>query len=265
MSNQPLSVILLASDAAAHVEAVLAGWAAWLEARGKPYDLLLVDDASGDGTADKAEGLALPRLRVLRHAARQGEGAALRTGLAAAERPLLFYTLCHPDYRPEDLGRLLDKPMPEASDGQEIDHVHMMGGFRAGVPMPAALRALGWAWRAFCLVVLAYRPAPLPGWLGWRRWLGWLLARAVFAIRHHDVACPFRLFRREVVARIPIQSDSAFAHVELLAKANFLTTWMSEDLPLAAAPPAYRGDWGAMWRDARRVFDKPDFGPAAPL
>jgi glycosyltransferase involved in cell wall biosynthesis len=262
-AKEPLSVILLASDAAAHVGAVLTGWLDWLEKRGKAYELILVDDGSADGTADLADKAAEGnlRLRVLRHPHRQGEGAALRTGLAASEKPLVCYALCHPDYRPADLERMLDKPMPDPTQGKEIDHVHLMSAYRAGVPVPGALRALGWVWRVICIVVFSYRPAPLPGWLGMRRYLGWFLTRVVFALRHHDVTCPFRLFRRGILARIPIQSNTAFAHVELLAKANFLGHMMAEEVPIAVRPGPYRGDFGKMWREGRRVFDHPDFGP----
>jgi len=269
VAGQPLSVVLLASDAAAYVQEVLTGWIGWLDKRGKPYELLLVDDGSADGTAAHADALAdrHPRLRVLRHAQRQGEGAALRTGLAAATQPLVFYTLCHPDYRPEYLEQMLDKPMADEAQGKEIDHVHLMSGYRAGVPMPAGLRVLGWLWRVFSMIVFSYWPSPLPGWLGWRRHLGWLLARSFFALRHHDVACPFRLFRREVIARIPIQSNSAFAHVEVLAKANALGHYLGEEIPLTSAPPeappGHRGDSiGQMFAEGYRLFNHPDFGPA---
>lgn len=266
VAGQPLSVILLAADAAAHVQEVLTGWLAWLDKRGKPYELLLVDDGSADGTASLADGLTArhPRLRVLRHVERQGEGAALRTGLAAAAQPLIFYTLCQPDYRPEQLEKMLDKPMDESQPGKAIDHVHLMSGYRAGVPVPRGMRALGWVWRVFSAVVFSHWPQPLPGWLGWRRHLGWLLARAVFALRHHDVACPFRLVRREVVARIPIQSNSAFAHVELLAKANFLGHLLGEELPIAVRPRPWRYGKGELWREVRALLRRPDFGPPVP-
>lgn len=212
-------------------------------------------------------------LTVLRHDAPRGEGAALRTGLAAARHPLIFYTMCDPAYRPDDLAKLLDRPFvvedpfphddaPPAT-GKEIDHVHLMSGFRAGVPMPGYLRAVGWVWRILCRIVFSYGPTPLPGWLGWRRTFGAQLARTFFGVRYHDPTCPFRLLRRDILGRIPLQSDGPFAHVELLAKANFLGCVMGEEQSLDVKPPAYRGDAGAIWTDARRVFNHPDFGPPA--
>src|SRR5689334_12388757 len=108
-ADQPLSVVLLAYNEEPHLEAVLAEWAALLDGLRRDYEILLVDDGSSDRTAALAEGLAarFPRLRVLRHAGRQGQGAALRTALAAATKPLLFYTTADRQYQPADFKRLL--------------------------------------------------------------------------------------------------------------------------------------------------------------
>ncbi len=281
IATEPLSVVLLAHNVAAHVSAVVADWAALLDGLGRDSELLVVEDGSTDGTAARLDELAArhPRLKVLRHDRHRGEGAALRTGVTTASRPLLFYTLCEPEYRPADLARFLDKrlaplaPLPagpsEAAAATpppsdlEIDHVHLMSGYRAGAPVPGGLRVLGGLWRVFCRVVFSYPPPPLPGWLGWRGHAGRLLARALFGLRSQDVLCPCRLMRRDVFARIPIQSEGRFAHVEVLAKANFLGHVMGgEEVPLNVEPQQDRGDVREMWRDMREVLRHPDFGPA---
>jgi glycosyltransferase involved in cell wall biosynthesis len=265
VADQPLSALLLARDDAAHVESLVAAWAAALDGLHRDYDLILVDDGSADGTADRADALREkhPRLQVLRHDKPRGVGAALRTGLAAATRPLVFYTLCDPRYRPEDLPRLL----------KEIDAVHLVPAYRAGVPVPGWLRVVGLLNRVLCRVVFSAAPPPLPGLLGWRGHAGQMVCRELFGLRTRDVVCPYRLLRRDILARIPIQSDGPFAHIELLAKANFLGCVMGEEVPLGdkdhPVPPAPRdGDPPrGFFADGRRVFDRPDFGPvgAAPV
>jgi glycosyltransferase involved in cell wall biosynthesis len=264
IAGRPLSVVLLARDAAGHVEAVVSGWAEYLDRLGREYELIVVDAASTDTTADLLEALLarLPRLLVVRAKGR-GDGAALRPALTVARHPLLFYTFCEPAYRPADLGRLLDKRLPP-KDEPEIDQVHLMTGYRAGRRVPWPLRVVGWLWRLFCRVAFSYPPDRLPGWLGLRRHAGRQLARALFAVRYQDVACPFRLVRREVFARIPIQSDGPFAHVEVLAKANFLGCILSPDeLPLDVTPgPA--GDVRGVLADGWRVLTRPTFGPVVP-
>src|SRR5262249_46653834 len=148
----------------------------------------------------------------LRHGERRGDGAALRTALGTARYPLLFYTACDPRYRPADLRRLL----------KEIDRVHLVSGYRAGRPVPRFWRWVGAVRRGRGRVVLAHAAPPLPGWLGWKRHFGRLLVRMFFGVRNQDVTCPFRLVRRSIFGRIPLQSDGGFVHVEILAKANFL-------------------------------------------
>src|SRR5437763_5790339 len=163
IAAEPISVVLLRHDAAPHLEAVVSGWVAFLDGLGRDYEVILAGD-SADGGADLAAGLAQrhPRLKVLRHPERRGEGAALRTALEAASHPLLFYTLCEPRYRPEDLGRLLDHHHPPGTR-PEIDQVHLLSGYRAGTPVPFSLRVLGFFGRALCWLALGHAPPPLPG------------------------------------------------------------------------------------------------------
>src|SRR5205814_10643592 len=64
-------------------------------ARAGTYEVLVVDDGSRDATPDRLAALQ-PQfgssLRVLRHETNRGYGAALRSGFAAAEGALVFYT-----------------------------------------------------------------------------------------------------------------------------------------------------------------------------
>ena len=258
IASQPLTAGLLARDDAAHVEELASAWARHLDGMGREYQLIVVDDGSGDGTAAKGEAVReqFPRLEILRHESPRGVGAALRTALAAARCPLLFYTLCDPRYRPDDLPRLL----------AAIDPVHLVSGYRAGRPVPVAWRVFGWLARLLCRVVFGAAPSRLPGWLGARGHAAGLLARVLFGVRNRDVLCPYRLMRREIFARIPLQSDGPFVHVELLAKANFLGCILAEDVPLGdagrpVAPDPRDGPGNDFLKDCRRVFDRPDFGP----
>jgi hypothetical protein len=106
----------------------------------------------------------------------------------------------------------------------------------------------------------------LPGWLGWRRHLGGLLVRWLFGVRYRDAASPFRLLRRETLARFPLQSDGPFVHVEIVAKANFLGHNHGEELPLPGVSPEPRsapvgGSAREMMSEAVRLFRHADFGP----
>lgn len=251
VASEPLSLVLLAHNAEAHVAGVVEGWRQTLAARNVPFEIVLVDDGSSDRTAALAQ--EMPGLKVLRHEKPRGIGAALRTGLDATTQPLLACAPCDPAYRPEELTRFL----------AEIDRVHFLTGYRAGVPVPAPLRALGAVVRLLSHVLVSGAPERLPGWLGWRGHLGALLARIFFGVRLRDVGCPFRVFRREVLARTPLQSDGSFALAEQLAKVNFTGHIFGQEIPLPVAPSS---SWptqsvGQVLREAHRVFSHPVFGP----
>jgi glycosyltransferase involved in cell wall biosynthesis len=258
IATEPLSVLLLARNEEPHLEAVLANWVAELGRRERDYEILVVDDGSTDRTAELVEALTArsPQVRLLRHEKRQSAGAALRTGLAAARFPLLLTCTCDGQFQPEDLQRLL----------ADIDKVHLVAGYRVSRPVPLSLRVLGWLYRLFLRVALAHPVEPLPGWLGWHAWRAHVRARVLFGLRVRDVYCPFRLYRREVFERIPIQSDGPFAQVEVLAKANFLGRVMTETPVRHQPPPAETPAEAAAARrqeraDFWRVFGHPEFRP----
>lgn len=185
-----------------------------------------------------------------------GVGTALQAAFAEASHPLLFYVSCAEKYRPAELGKLI----------RQIDTVHLVGGYRAGRPVPTGWRLLGASWRGLNHWVFGIQKLPLPGWLGWRRHLGAWLAKLFFGVGYRDPGCPCRLLRREILARMPIQSSGSFAHVEILAKANFLGCLLGEEIPLGDPQKPVAADeptppLGELLREARRLFHHPDFGP----
>ncbi len=125
ISSAALSVILLAHNAEAHLEPVVRHWLDYLDGLKRDYQLLLVDDGSTDQTGVRAAALAerFPRLILVRHEKHQGQGAALRSGLARACHPLLFYVPCDPRYRSNHLNWLLFEPIPgvEGEQPQTVD------------------------------------------------------------------------------------------------------------------------------------------------
>lgn len=56
----------------------------YLARRGEPFELLVVDDGSRDGTIRVAESFASQGVRVVRHERNRGKGAAVRTGVLAS-------------------------------------------------------------------------------------------------------------------------------------------------------------------------------------
>ena len=231
IAQSPLSILLPTFNDEASVVEVVRGWSNYLAGLQRDHEVIVIDDGSTDQTVTLVEAAAGPQLRLLRHAEHQGLGAALRTGIAAARHSLLLYTDCDSLYEPSDLKALLDV----------IDPIDIAAGFR--------VRAATKSRR------------------GWGRWFYDRMVRFIFGVRLRDVDCMFKLFRRSVFARIPIQSKGGFVHAEILAKANFLGCLMTEvALPertrTRPAPQLEAFELKERLRAANFVFHHPDFGPA---
>jgi glycosyltransferase involved in cell wall biosynthesis len=247
IAKSPISALLPLFNAAAYLEQTVGDWTAHLDGLKQDYELLLVDDGSTDRTIALAEALASRQahIRLLRHAARQGIGAVVRTGLAAATHPLFFCTDFADPYPAAGLDKLLEV----------IDQVDLVSGYRCWEPgVPG--RPFRWCTRTMFGVEAAPRDFP-------RRLARRLPVRILFALRLTDVTCGFRLYRRSVLERIPIQSNGPFAQVEILAKANFLGCMMTE-VPVLFRPrgpvETPESDLRQSYREARQVFFHPEFG-----
>lgn len=254
IATAALSVILPACNVGPTVKTVLHSWIAYLDSLQRDYEIILVDDGSTDGTATEAEALAQdkPNLHVLKHSQQRGFGAALRTGLAAAKQPLLCYAACDPLYRPAELAKLLEG----------IDQVDLVSGYRGGRPMPTPLRVAGFLWRCLVRVLFGIPLPPSQGWLGAQLEAYQLLIRIGYGVRIHDIDSPFKLFRRSIFARLPLQSDGHFVHAEILAKATFLGCLLNDE-PVLDVAATWQAD-PKRWTEARQVFRYPDFGSPAP-
>src|SRR5579884_1405916 len=228
IATEAVSVVLPVRNAAGSLEQTLEEWQSCLEARGQPYEVILVDAGSSDGTGVLAEKLAnqRPELRVLRQPERGGLGTALRLGLEAAQHPLVIYTTADGQYAPAD-GIAMFK---------WIDQVQLVCGYR-----PVSART-------------------------WRERLGRLAIRLLFGLRLKDPHCVYVLARRTAFRRTPIQSAGTFGHVEILTKANFLGCLMT-DAPVSYRPQAggkiavTKSPLPQTIAEVRRVLSHPDFGP----
>ena len=80
--------------------------------------LVIVDDASTDGTWEKLEGAAKTdaRVKLVRHAQNQGKGAALRTGFAQATAPVVIIQDADLEYDPAEYHKLLAPILANKAD-----------------------------------------------------------------------------------------------------------------------------------------------------
>src|SRR5207253_7585438 len=70
-------------------------------------EIVVIDDASSDGTDKVLDALEDSTVRVVRHPVNRGKGAAVRTGLGYARGDLVLVQDADLEYDPEDWPRLL--------------------------------------------------------------------------------------------------------------------------------------------------------------
>jgi glycosyltransferase involved in cell wall biosynthesis len=81
-----------------------------------PFELVLVDDASTDGTSEIIDGLHDDHLIKLRHEANRGKGAAVRTAAGAATGDYVVPLDADLEYQPEEIPALLEPVLRGEAD-----------------------------------------------------------------------------------------------------------------------------------------------------
>lgn len=197
------------------------------------------------------------RLIVVENA---GPGAALRDALPTIDTPVVGLLVLDYPYRPADLVKLRERlaDVPEGMD-RPLD---LVCGVRTGRPAPPVLAAAGKGLRAFCRVALGLPLDPAPAWLGGREWFRAHLAGVLFGNPFHDPMCGLKLVRKSLFDKFPIQCDGDAAHLELIAKATFVTGLLDE-VPLTPdAAPLPRASWRGVGGLLQNPRFTPQLGPA---
>jgi glycosyltransferase involved in cell wall biosynthesis len=183
-----LSFFFPAHDEEANIEGLVEEALDSLPAIADTFEIIAVNDGSRDRTQALADALTAAHpgiVRAVHHPTNLGYGAALRSGFAAARYELIAFTDGDRQFRVEDLARLTARLDAE-------DHPDIVVGYRIrrADPMVRTLYAR------------AYR----------------LANRIFFGLQVTDVDCACKLFRRDALEGIRVESDGAFFSAELLIK-----------------------------------------------
>jgi glycosyltransferase involved in cell wall biosynthesis len=184
-----VSVVFPMFNEEAYVERAVTAARDVLARAGHGFEIIVVDDASTDGTAAIADRLAAgdARVRVLHNPVNRKLGGALRAGYAAATMDLVFYTDAD---LPIDLEEL-----PRAVRLLEYQQADVVAAYRHDRTSEGWLRTV---------YTFAYNH----------------LIRALFGLKVRDVNFAFKLFRRSVLARFPLKSNGSFIDAEFLLRAR---------------------------------------------
>ncbi len=150
------------------------------------FEVVVVDDGSRDGTAERVSDYARrdSRIRLVRHERNRGYGAAVTTGLRAAGGDLVAFTDSDGQFSLLDLPQLLTRL--EGSD--------VVVGYRHQRADNFMRRFNAW---------------------GWNR-----LIRFLLGVRIRDLDCAFKLFRREVVDRLSLTATGAAINAEIMVQCS---------------------------------------------
>jgi len=149
------------------------------------FEVLVINDGSTDWTAEVADELAriYPRVRVIHHEKNRGYGGALRSGFASATKDWIFYTDGDAQYDPREMARLWDKLSAT---------VDLVNGYKISRSDPLHRIIIG---RIYHHTV-----------------------KLLFGLKVRDVDCDFRLMRRSMFDRVPLEKSSGVICLEMMKK-----------------------------------------------
>ncbi|MGA0065376.1 MAG: glycosyltransferase family 2 protein [Ilumatobacteraceae bacterium] len=155
------------------------------------YELIVVNDASTDGTGELADAAAQadPRVRVVHHPANRKLGGSMKSGFAAATGDVIVYT---------------DADLP--FDMRELHKaLRLMRQYEADVISAYRFDRTGEGW-----VRVVYSS------------LYNLLVRVLFGVRMRDVNFAFKVCRGEIFRNITLKSEGSFIDAELVVRTKKL-------------------------------------------
>jgi len=186
-----ISLVIPMFNEAENIEHAIAWSVEALERHARDYEVIVVDDASTDGSAAlvATAAAANPRVRLLRHPVNRKLGASLRTGFAAATMELVLYMDADLPFDPDEIGR--------AVRALEITGSDMVAGYRHDRTAEGFLRTVYSYVYNFIIGLL----------FGWP---------------HRDINFSFKLMRRELLDAVELRSEGSLIDAELVVKAKNL-------------------------------------------
>jgi len=170
----------------------------------EPWELIIVDDGSSDGSADEVERCAAgkPHIRLISYRPNRGRGYAIRQGFAAARGRFVVTVDFDLSYEPGHILRMEQMLRQQPETDIVLASAYAPGGKVENVP--------------FGRLVLSK--------------IGNLLLRYAFPKPIYTSTCIVRAYRREALERLELCEDGKEIHLEILRKA-FALGMRIEEIP----------------------------------
>lgn len=202
-----------------NVEKLLTKAAQFLPTIAYDYEIIVVDDGSSDATTEIARNFLRenPKVKIIRHETNMGYGAALRTGFDNSEKEYIFFTDGDNQFDIREIVKLLPY----------IKDFDIVAGFRIK-RRDNFIRRLN----AKCFN---------------------LLVRLLFGLKVKDIDCAFKIFKRDVIGNLKLQSSGAFINAEFLIRAT-RRGYKIKEIGVSHYPRQWGTQTGASPRVVLRAF-----------
>ena len=187
-----------------------------VQAAAKDHEIIVVDDGSTDDSAAVLAGLKADSLRVIRHPKNLGKGAAIGSGIAQAQGDVILIQDADLEYDPADYPKLLE-PFARGAD--------VVYGNRRHDRYPISYRRYQWGG-----IVLS------------------VITNLLFGSNLHDEPTGYKLFRREVLQKIPLSGTGFEFCPEVTAKV-LKAGYRIVEVPIAYHPRSLEEGKKIRWRD----------------
>lgn len=181
-------------------------------------EIIVVDDASSDGTRQLLENMPAGTIRLVCHDVNRGKGAAIRTGLPYATGDIVLVQDADLEYDPRDYPMLLE-PILE-------DHADVVFGNRFHGGPHRVLYFWHYAANRFLT----------------------LLTNLVTGLNVTDMEVGYKVFRRDVLRRLTLSSDRFGFEPEVTVKIAKLGCRVYE-VPIRYYGRTYQDGKKITWRD----------------